>query len=463
MKIASDILLVIPIRSGYSGITIDLGLLYLHGALKDHGMEATLLHCPKENFTDGKWEELLSENRHIKIIGFKTYSVDHNSVKRMCAIAKKVLPNSITIAGGPHSSSVPEYVLSDIPHMDYVFIGEGEVGFPEFCQRTLKGKGIVDVPGLCFRSDKEISKNSPWVVEDLDTLPRIRWEDLNIDEYPDFFTSLPFIPIMATRGCPYHCKYCAGHTIVGRKMRFRSPENVIAELRHLKEVHGVTAVNFSDDELTLNRKYFVAFCEALIREKLEIRWECSNGVRLDTIDKEILDLMYQAGCRYAAIGIESASDKILASMKKNITTATIREKIALIKQSKIVPQGLFMMGFPGETVEDVLKTIEFSIELDIDKTNFSIFMPLPGSEIFDELSAAREIRLNEIDWDKMKPDQIVYKHPLIPPKILKSLQQKAYRSFYFRPKPLYRLLREFIGKKGAIKFLGIKIKSVFGR
>ncbi|MBI4680580.1 MAG: radical SAM protein [Nitrospirae bacterium] len=236
---------------------------------------------------------------------------------------------------------------------------------------------------------------------------------------------------------------------------------MIEELQLLKKVHDVRAVNFSDDELTLNRKYFVELCHALIGSNLGIEWECSNGVRLDTLDTEVLDLMYRAGCRYISVGIESASDEILSRMKKNITTKTIREKIAMIKKSRVVPQGLFMIGFPGETEADIKKTINFARELDIDKTNFSIFMPLPGSEIFEELISNGEVLLDEIDWNNMKPDGVVYRNPNISPEKLKELQRSAYIKFYLRPQPIVRLLKEFIFKRGGIKALISKIKSVF--
>lgn len=413
VSIAKEIVLVVPIRRGYSGITIDLGLLYLYSALKEHGLDATILHCPKDKIDFDAFKDILRKNSHIKIIGFKAFSVDHNSVKQMASIVKEILPACVTVVGGPHPTSLPEFVLKDMGSIDYAFTGEGEVGFPLFCERILAHEQLDDVTNIAYRKNGGVIVNPQKVVTDLDILPRIRWEDININEYPDFLTSLPFIPIMATRGCPFLCKYCAAHKIVGRKLRFRSVENVIKELQLLKEVHGIKGVNFSDDELTLNRKYFISLCQAIIDSRLEIEWECSNGVRLDTLDEYVLDLMYDAGCRYASVGIESGSDDILSQMKKNITTSVIREKVALIKKSRVVPQGLFMIGFPRETEADIQRTIEFAIDLNIDKTNFSIFMPLPGSEVFEELVENNELYPDTIDWDKMRPDEVLYKHPTI--------------------------------------------------
>lgn len=461
MLITKDIVLIVPIRQGYSGITLDLGLLYLYSALKENGLDATILHCPKEKIDFDAFKNILRKNSHIKIIGFKAFSVDHNSVKQMASIVKDILPECVTVVGGPHPTSLPEYVLKDMDSIDYTFVGEGEIGFPLFCEKILSNEQLNDVPNIAYRNNGTVIVNPQKVVMELDMLPRIRWEDININEYPDFLTSLPFIPIMATRGCPFFCKYCAAHKIVGRKLRFRSVENVIKELKLLKEVHGVAGVNFSDDELTLNRKYFISLCRAMIDGKLEIEWECSNGIRLDTLDEYILDLMYDAGCRYASVGIESGSDDILSQMKKSITTTVIREKVALIKKSRVVPQGLFMIGFPGETEADIKRTIEFAIELNIDKTNFSIFMPLPGSEIFEELIKNDELYLDTLDWDKMKPDEVLYKHPTIPPERLKYLQRQAYIRFYLRPGPMKRLVKEFVFKKGGLKALVSKFSSVF--
>jgi radical SAM superfamily enzyme YgiQ (UPF0313 family) len=441
----AEILLVIPARSGYSGITIDLGLLYLAAALKRAAIKATILHCPNERMDLDAFRRFLEKNRHLKIIGFKCYSVDHNAVKQMARLVKTVLPGCVTIAGGPQPTSLPEYVLQDMPELDYVYGGEGEIGFPLFVENILKGLTVAKVPGLAFRSAAGgVRKNPNEIYQDLDQLPAIGWEDVNLKDYPDFLTSLPFIPVMATRGCPYACKYCASHATFGRKMRYRSVENVIAELVRLRQIHQIRAFNFSDDELTLKREYFLELCERMIQAGLGLKWECSNGVRLDSLDDLVLDKMYQAGCRYVAVGIESASDQVLRAMKKNISIQTIREKIALIRKHKVIPQGLFMIGFPGETEADIRRTIEFAIELDISKTNFSIFMPLPGSEIFDELIESGELKLRDIAWDKMKPDEIVYRHPTIPPARLSLLQRTAYRRFYLRPRPALRLAREML-------------------
>lgn len=456
-----DIVLVVPIREGYSGITLDLGLLYLYSALKEHGLDATILHCPKEKIDLDTFKKILIGNPHIKVIGFKAYSVDHNSVKEMSVAAKEILPECVTIAGGPHPTSLAEYMLKDISSLDYVFSGEGEIGFPLFCKNILSGRQVYNIPGVAYRMNGSAVRNKQQVIMDLNMLPRVRWEEIGISEYPDFLTSLPFIPIMATRGCPYHCKYCAAHKVAGRKLRFRSVEDVVEELKLLKKIHGIRAVNFSDDELTLNRKYFVELCNRLIDSRLGIEWECSNGVRLDTVSPEILDLMYEAGCRYISIGIESASDEILTRMEKNITTDIIREKVATVKKSKIIPQGLFMIGFPGEKEADIEKTIDFAVELDIDKTNFSIFMPLPGSEIFEELIYDGEIVLDKIDWNKMRPDAVVYRNPNISHDRLKFLQKRAYAKFYLRIGPMKRLLKEFLFKRGGIKALTSKIRSVF--
>ncbi|MBI5195882.1 MAG: radical SAM protein [Nitrospirae bacterium] len=453
-------MLVVPVRKGYSGITIDLGLLHIYSALKAKGIVSTIMHCPKDGITEEKFREILQANLHIKTIGFKMFSVDHNSVKRMSLIAKQVLPECVTVAGGPHPTCLPEYILEDMPGIDYVFRGEGEAGFPVFCEKVLAGKPLLEAPNIAYRREKGVVQNKCVAVDELDRLPRIQWEDVSIEDYPDFLTSLPFIPVMATRGCPFQCKYCAAHSIVGRKMRYRSVENVIDELRFLKETHKIEGFNFSDDELTLNRNYFIDLCKGLIKSGLNLKWECSNGVRLDTLDDEVLDIMYKAGCRYISVGIESGNNRILKSMKKNISTEVIREKVAMVKRSKVVPQGLFMVGFPDETEEDIRKTIDFAIELDIDKTNFSIFMPLPGSEIFDELVAGGALEIDRINWDDMKPDKVIFRNSLVSPEKLKQLQRYAYMKFYLRLKPLKRLFREFVLKKRGGRALFVKLKSV---
>jgi len=457
-KKCENILLIIPVRNWYSGITIDLGILYLYSALKRDGIKATMLHCPKEGMDLDDFKIFLEHNPQIRIIWFKSYSVDHNSIKRMSKIAKEVIPDCTIIVGGPHPTSIPEYVLKDMIHIDYVSVGEGEIGFPIFCKKILQKDSVDDVPWLWFRINGEIKINPNQIYDNLDDLPEICWEDINIEEYPNFMTSLRFVPVMATRWCPYQCKYCAAHKIVGRRIRYRSVNNVINELKRLKSI-GINEINFSDDELTLNRKYFLELCNGIIDNKLDILWECSNGVRLDTLDDEVLDIMYNAGCRYVAVGIESSSNQILKDMKKNITTETIIEKLDLIKRHKVIPQWLFMIGFPNESEQDIKNTIKFSQDLDIDKTNFSIFMPLPGSETFDELIASKEIEIEKINRDDMRPDRIA-RDRWISAKRLKKLQRMAYLKFYLRPKPMKRFFKEMILDTKKWKTVMIKLKSI---
>jgi len=460
MKYTERILLTIPFRRGYSAITIDLGLLYLYSAAKDRGLDAAILHCPKEGVDEDGWTQLMRSNPQLEIIALKAYTMDHFAVKRMAEIAKRELPGCTVIVGGPHASGVPELVLRDMPAVDYAFKGEGERGFPRFCEAVLAGQSVDDIPGLAWRTPQGLHLNPPELIEDLDTLPRIRWEDIPIHEYPDYITSLPFIPVMATRGCPYQCTYCSAFNIFGRRFRHRSVQSVVDELRLLQRVHGVRAVNFSDNEFSLDRGYVMELCQALKDSGLGTEWELANGLRLDTVDEELLSTMADAGCRYVSIGVESASNSILLENKKAMTQAVIREKAALVLRSGLQVQGLFIIGFPTETQAQILDTIRFSLELGIDKTNFSILMPLPGTEVFDSLVASGAIDVESFDWENMRPDNVTFPREHLSASRLRWLQRYAYLRFYLRPRPLRRLSREFLFRSSGRAALTRKVRSV---
>ena len=166
----------------------------------------------------------------------------------------------------------------------------------------------------------------------------------------------------------------------------RSPEKIIEEIRHLKTEYGVRTLDVVDENFVQDREYALELCERLVAADLGVEWSCPYGVRLDRLDEELVRAMARAGCFAVSCGVESGSDRILKQIKKRTTVAEIREQVRMIKRvSNIMIQGFFMMGFPGETEEEIEATIDLACSLPFDIVVFSPLRVVPGTRIYDDL------------------------------------------------------------------------------
>ena len=188
---------------------------------------------------------------------------------------------------------------------------------------------------------------------------------------------------MGSRGCPYECTFCASAAIWKRRIRYRSVDDIIAELKSLKNKYGLTEFVFMDDTFTIHRKRVKEFCEELIREDMGLKWRCSS--RADFVNVQILNLLKRSGCTGISVGVESGSDRILRLMKKGVTVENIRRAAKLIKKHGFDFIALFVVGLPYEPADDIRKTIDIIKEIKPDSMNLSTFFPYPGTEAHVEV------------------------------------------------------------------------------
>lgn len=289
----------------------------------------------------------------------------------------------------------------------------------------------------------KITVNNPRYPSNLDDVEPA-WGLIDLRSYPKIYMTKrhPSAPIITSRGCPYNCKFCSASKVSGLKWRYRSVESIINEIKKLYHEHGVREIMVFDDNFTLDRSRTEKFCEALLKEKIDIIWSCPNGVRLNSLDLDLLKLMKKAGCYSLAVGIESGSQKILEDMGKNLKLSMVKKVVPLLKEAGIRTQGDFIIGYPSETIDDVNKTIRLALTLPIDRAAFSLFQPLPGSESYLELSREGYVNPNELKWDLLDYSKVNYTHPHISAKQLLNLQRKAIMFFYLRPRVLLRFISD---------------------
>lgn len=435
VKVPSNIHIVVP----------PLSLAYVAAGLRGRA-EVTILDCLKEGLDHAGFEKYLRKNS-FDLVGCTAMSMELNSALECCRIAKRLNPAVVTVIGGAHACTDPESVLAD-DAVDFIFRGEAEPGLPSFVEALERGStDFSGVPGLGYRvgenGTRSIRLNEPAFVQDLDRLPFPDFEAMKFEEYPKLYLARrhPFAPLLTSRGCPFPCTFCAGGVISGKKFRARSPENIMAEIRLMKEKYGVREVQFWDDNFTLDRRRAERICDLLIEEKLDLIWWCPNGVRLETLDFSLLDKMKASGCYAMVLGIESGSEKIQRDMKKNLKFEKLREVVEYADFIGIRTQGFFILGYPTETREDIEATIRLAKSLPLRRATFGLFQPLPGSEICRDLQ--RENRTAHLDFTRME-----YSKPSVLPSgfrsadELKNLQRRALLEFYLRPRVLTRFLAE---------------------
>jgi radical SAM superfamily enzyme YgiQ (UPF0313 family) len=309
MVVKIRILLVKP-PSKWHQVIPPLGLGYLASALeREH--EVKILDCVKEKVNHAKFEEIVS-SENPDVVGFTAFTSDMNSVRKCAEILKEIDRNTLAIVGGAHPSGDPHGTLEYLQSVDYAMVGECEETFPLF----LRTKNI-DIPNLAYRKNGGVVCNKRIFPQDLDSLS-CAWHLIRPEEYPElvhsgFYRQFPVCPIITSRGCPYSCTFCAGHRVTGKKVRLRSPRNVVDEIKYLHNEFGINEIHIEDDNFTVDRRRVQKICSLLIDERLDITWCCPSGVRLDSLDRETLELMKKASLSQITVSEHDILDGVLLS------------------------------------------------------------------------------------------------------------------------------------------------------
>ena len=440
------VVLVRPFNKFSYSFTPPLGLGYMASMLKIKSNHNVFLYEANRDRLS-KIKEFYNFLTVIKpqIVGIQAYSTDLPIVKEYLQIIKETDNRVITVIGGPHPSALPEESMNYFgSNLDFAIMGEGEEGFLYFVNHIEERNNSWDkIPGLVWRDKKKqlILKNKRAFISDIDKLPWPDWELLDPASYPHaplgaFSKHFPVAPILVSRGCQMDCNFCAAKTIYGNEHRYRNIDSVIAEIEYLKDRFGIKEVMIQDDNFIFRKKIVLEFCNKV--KRLNIDWNCLNGIRLDFIDDELAGTMKDAGCYAVAVGIESGSQKILDDMNKKLKIEKIIEKIKILVKHKIKIVGQFIIGYPTETYDDILRTIEFAKKLPIEHAGFAIFIPLPGSEIYIKLKKS----INFDSFSNMSYYKAVESFtPYLSKNGLNFLLKKAVRSFYIRPSILFDILK----------------------
>lgn len=313
------------------------------------------------------------------VVGISAKSQNFKSALVVAKLAKAFNNQTTVIVGGPHPSMVREEVLAH-PEIDICVVGEGERTIVEVLEAVAAGEPLDDIHGIIFRKDGQILRTPPREpIDDLDCLAFPHEDAADLLKDHDLYPIEAFANIFATRGCAYNCFFCGSREIWSRKVRFRSPENVTSEIRHLQEL-GVKRIHFDDDTFGVNKGYINDLCNALIRDCPGLKWSCEIHVKL--VDEQTISLMKKAGCCWIQLGVESGNNAILSQIRKGITIDQAFDACRIIKRRGIGLEVFFIVGFPQDTEETIRDTVAAMKKIKCDNISYSIFTPYPGTEAF---------------------------------------------------------------------------------
>ena len=420
------VLLINPPQTFYPGSeqpagNLPIGLLYIAAVLKNAGYEVEILDAfidatfekNNETITVGlpfaKIKEEISQ-RKPKIVGISgpfTCQIE-NSIK-VSNIAKEVDPNIWTVIGGPHVTLVPKDFLEEVKNVDIAVIGEGEYAMLDVAQAFEGKKKLSEIKGIAYRKNNTIVVNSPRpFIENLDTLPFPAYDLVDMEQYlnPKKIGYRSFqnraISMITSRGCPFNCCFCAVHLHMGQGFRAHSAEYVLNHIQYVVDKFKVKNIFFEDDNLTLDIKRFEQICNGIIERKIKIGWETPNGVRADCLNLELLKKMKQSGAKSIFVGVESGDQQILNNVIcKSLDLNRVVEFAKNAKQIGLKTGAFYIIGFPGETKNNMQRTVDFALEL---KRKYDVgmhlFMATPsyGTKLYDECKAKGYIQ-QDLTWN----------------------------------------------------------------
>jgi anaerobic magnesium-protoporphyrin IX monomethyl ester cyclase len=409
-----------------------LGLCYLAAVLIKNGFKKIkIIDGPAEKTSFVQLRTVIAQFKP-SIVGVTASTSNFYDAKKVLSIAKKVNQNITTVLGGPHITALPVKTMKECLSLDIGVIGEGELTFLELVKKLSLKKNIKNSKGTVVRNNNRIKMNLPQkIIVDLDSIP-IPARDLlnNLKNYHHTpFRSKGHVATMITsRGCPFGCYFC-DQSVFGKRWRGFSTDYIFLEMEHLKKNYGINFISFEDDNFLYSQKRTVSLCTKLIEKKLYIKWGCS--ARVDSINLKLLRLMKQAGCYNIFIGIESGSDKTLKFINKNTTIKEIRKAVNLIKKANLNVYGSFILGLPGESRQDILKSINFAKSLQLDGASFFLYNPYPNTILG---SKAKKYGYISKDWRDYSAhtNKLAFVNKGMSEKELKQLQRYAYIKFFLR-------------------------------
>ncbi len=423
------------------GFKPPIGLLYIATFLKEHtSHEVKVIDAQAQGLNFQGCLQQISLYKP-EVVGISVWTDWWYPAYYLGRIIKDEFPKVMLVYGGPHVSIYPKETFA-FDHVDGMILGDGELPFASFCDMVATGKFHNDIPGLHLKAfGVKTGTQRFFIQKDIDLLSIPDRRLLPLENYTSVLGKSRHVTTMITsRGCPFQCTYCK---LNFQEVVSRSAVNVVEEFKRIQQL-GIQEVEIYDDTFTWSKTRVAEICRGLIEQGIHLEWAVRD--RVNFVDSQLLELMKKAGCVRIHYGIESGVDRVLKTIKKHITVEQSRSAVRMAKEKGFTVLTYFMLGNPGETVEDIRKTVDFALELDADYAEFSITVPYPGTQMY--LRALENGVIHNDFWNDFarRPQPEFYLPELIEDNFtreqLVSFRNKAIRRYYFRTKFLLRELRK---------------------
>ncbi|MBW2989706.1 B12-binding domain-containing radical SAM protein [Candidatus Woesearchaeota archaeon] len=428
------------IINGERGFNPPLGLLYVATYLiKNSDYEVKVLDALLEQLSYNQIaERIKKENPDIVAMSVMTFTL--LDCLKVALIAKSVNSRIKIVFGGIHVNAFPTETIN-LPEVDYVVLGEGEIPFCNLLNKLDKPSELKGVKGIAFKDIENniVNTGAGELIMDLDKIP---FPDRRLTPYKKYYSLIaknrPVTTMITSRGCPYKCTFC-DRPHLGKTFRARSADNVLREIEDCVSL-GIREILIYDDTFTIDRQRVVDICMGLLKRKIDIGWDIR--ARVNTVDPELLRLLRKAGCERIHYGVESGNQRILNVLKKGITLQQVEKAFKWTRKAGIETLAYFMIGSPRETKGTIMQTINFAKKIRPDYTHFTVTTPFPTSDMY--LMGLREGILKRDYWRDFatKPSKEfvprLWEENLKREEILHYLNL-AYKKFYFSPRVMLRL------------------------
>ena len=411
-----------------SSLHIPLGLLYIASPLLNSGYDVKVIDGILPDGDIDTWQarsgnlyfgvhwkgiEQKIKGLDFDIAGISAqFSVQFRNTKILAELIKKIKPDSKVVVGGAHATVRHKQILEEIPEIDAVISGEGEVSFLELVNRFYSNVKPDNISGLTWRDGNKVVENAgPSPIADIDSIMLPAYELIDMERYLEvmerfstrtYYGERPGITVITSRGCPFQCTFCSVHLHMGRRWRGHSPEYVINHLELLVKKYKIKYFHFEDDDLTANPVRFEKVLDKIIEKKMDVWWDTPNGVRADSFTQKIMDKCKVSGCKFLIFGVESGSQRVLNDIiKKSLKLKDVEKACYYAKKSGVISRAFFIMGLPGEKKIDILKTSYFMNKLAFKYNTFGgagFAIPLFGTELY-KVSVEKKYLSDELTYE----------------------------------------------------------------
>lgn len=380
-----------------------LGLLYLGAVLKQNHFDVSILDSTCEGYynTTIKGNYItygLSDNEIIErvkgfgpdLVGISSmFSAHQDNALHHCELVKSVDPNIVVVLGGIHPSLAPRECLAH-GSVDYVIMGEGEFRLLKLLNMLNEKRYDFDFDGIAYWKNGEIVVHPmEQRIQDMDSIPFPARDLIDLGKYIEI--GVPYAPfprkervgqVLTSRGCPFNCIFCSTVKFWGRKFRMRSVDNILSEIDELVNRYGIEEIQFADDNMTINRERAIDLSKRL--KEYNLLWCTPHGLMVKTLDQEMIRLMAESGAYQLTFAIESGSERVLKEIirKPVPEKAVIKRLVDTCHECDIQVHALFVLGFPGETRDEIMETLQYPFDIGFESVSFFLANPLPGSDLF---------------------------------------------------------------------------------